>query len=191
MIDFTQNVDKCLLENVDDWAKKEMTKAEKKGLIPETFAKKDATKTISRLDFAAVVVKLYEVISGKKVETIVNNPFTDTNDEYVLKAYSLGIINGTSETAFILNAEITREQMTTVLTRTLTEAGIDTTVELEKVTKYADDIELNDWGKPSVYSMANKDIVKGVGDNRFNSLENAKIEEALTIVLRSVEVYSK
>lgn len=191
MIDFTQNVDKCSLENVDDWAKKEMTKAEKKGLIPETFAKKDATKAISRLDFAAVVVKLYEVISGKKVETIVNNPFTDTNDEYVLKAYSLGIINGTSETAFTPNAEITREQMATVLTRTLTKAGIDTTVELEKVTKYADDIELNDWGKPSVYFMANKDIVKGVGGNRFNGLGNAKIEEALAIALRSVEVYSK
>ena len=50
------------LENVDDWAKEEMTKAEEKGLIPETFAKKDATKTISRTDFAAVAVKLYEAI---------------------------------------------------------------------------------------------------------------------------------
>ena len=77
------------LSNVDDWAKEEMARALDAGLIPEILAKKDARKAISRLEFVHVAVKLYEAISGKKAEPVSVNPFTDTNDEYVLKAYSV------------------------------------------------------------------------------------------------------
>ena len=168
-----------------------MTKAEEKGLIPETFAKKDATKAITRLDFAAVAVKLYEAISGKKAEKATSNPFTDTNDEYVLMAYALGITKGTSETTFTPNAEITREQMATMLTRALSKAGINTTMDISNTSKFADDSDLNDWGRPSVYFMAKEEIIKGIGDNRFNGLGNAKVEEAIAIALRSVEIFGK
>ena len=172
----------------DDWAIEELTKAEKKGLIPETFAKKDFTKAITRKDFAAVAVKLYEAISGKKAKPIDNNPFVDTNDEYVLAAYNLGITNGTSETTFTPDAQITREQMATMLTRALVAAGINTDINLDKIAKFADDNVLSDWGRPSVYFMASKEIIKGIGENKFDGLGNAKIEEALAIALRSVEV---
>ena len=179
------------LSSVDDWAKEEMAKAEEKGLIPETFASIDATKPITRLEFAAVAVKLYEAISGKKAEPVAVNPFTDTNDEYVLKAYALGITLGTSETTFTPNAEITREQMATMLTRALNKAGINTEYDITNATKFADDSNLNDWGRPSVYFMAKEEIIKGVGDNRFNGLGNAKVEEAIAITLRSVEIFGK
>jgi len=179
------------IQNVDEWAKEEMSKADEKGLIPETFAKKDATKAITRLDFAAVAVKLYEVISGKKAEKATSNPFTDTNDEYVLKAYALGITKGTSETTFTPNAEITREQMATMLTRALSKAGINTEYDITNTTRFADDNELSDWGRLSVYFMAKEEIIKGIGDNRFNGLGNAKVEEAIAIALRSVDKFSR
>ena len=179
------------LENVDEWALTEMAKAEEKGLIPETFAKKDATKAISRLDFAAVAVKLYEAISGNKAKPAANNPFDDTDDEYVLKAYALGITKGTAETIFSPNDEITREQMATMLTRALEKAGINTTVDLEKISKFADDGEMHDWGKASIYYMSSIEIIKGVGDNTFNVLGNATIEQALLISERSAEKFAK
>ena len=180
-----------ILTNVDEWAKQEMVKADEKGLIPETFANKDASKAITRTEFAAVAVKLYEAISGKKAEKTTSNPFTDTNDEYVLKAYALGITNGTSETTFTPNMEITREQMATMLTRALTKAGINTEYDITYATRFADDSELSDWGRPSVYFMAKEEIIKGIGNNRFNGLGNAKVEEAIAIALRSVDVYTK
>ena len=179
------------LSSVDDWAKEEMIKAEEKGLIPETFNGKDATKAITRLDFAAVAVKLYEAISGKKAEPVAVNPFTDTNDEYVLKAYALGITFGTSKTTFTPNAEITREQMATMLTRALNKAGINTEYDITNATRFADDSKLNDWGRSSVYFMAKNEIIKGIGDNRFNGLGNAKVEEAIAIALRSVDKFSR
>ena len=179
------------IEKVDDWAKDEMREADEKGLIPETFMKKDATNPITRLDFAAITVKLYEAISGKKAEPAADNPFTDTSDDYVLKAYALGITKGTSETTFTPNAEITREQMATMIDRALSKAGINITVDLEYVTKFDDDYEMHDWGRHSIYAMAKEEIVKGVGDNKFNPLGNAKVEEALAISLRCVEIYKK
>jgi uncharacterized repeat protein (TIGR02543 family) len=179
------------IENVDEWAKEEMDKANEKGLIPETFKKKDATKPISRLDFAAVAVKLYEAISGKIAEVPSNNPFIDTNDEYVLKAYGLEITNGTSENTFTPDIEIPREQMATMLTRALSKAGINVSVDLESTKPFADDNDMHDWGRPSVYFMASKEIIKGIGDNLFNAVGNSKIEEAIAISLRSVETFGK
>jgi len=187
--------------NVDDWAKEELDEAEKKELIPETFVSMDATSAITRKDFAAIAVKLYEALTGKEAypnyvmtsKKDANpkpyNPFTDTDDEYVLKAYALEITLGTSETTFTPNAEITREQMATMLTRALRISGINTQYDITNATRFADDSDLSDWGRPSVYFMAGWDIIKGIGDNKFNGLGNAKIEEAIAISLRSVEVF--
>ncbi len=177
--------------NVDDWAKEEMEKAIEMGLVPETFSKKDATKPITRLDFAAVAVKLYEALTGKKAEPAKENPFTDTGDEYVLKAYALGITKGTSKTTFTPKTEITREQMATMLTRAFAKAGINTEIDITNITRFADDSDLSDWGRPSVYFMEKEEIIKGIGNNLFNGLGNAKVEEAIAIVLRSVEVFAK
>ena len=175
----------------DDWAVDELKKAEKKGLIPEILKNKDFTKPITRKEFAAVAVKLYEAITKTKATPVQDNPFTDTNDEEVLKAYALGITIGTSDTTFTPNVEITREQMATMLTRALNKVGIIVSVDLDKVVRFDDDNLLGDWGRPSVYFMAGKEIIKGVGDNKFDGLGNAKIEESLAITLRSVEVFDK
>ena len=178
-------------EKADDWAKEEMEKADEIGLIPETFAKKDFTKQIDRTDFASVAVKLYEAISGKKAEAGSSNPFTDTDNEYVSKAYALGITKGTSETTFSPNVEITREQMAAMLTRALEKAGIDITVNSETADKFDDDTDIHDWGRTAIYFMSSKEIIKGIGDNKMDPLGNAKIEEAIAIALRCVEIFKK
>ena len=178
------------LVNVDEWAKEEMAKAEELRLIPETFNKKDASKEISRADFCAVAVELYAAIVKNTVQVPENNPFTDTNDPYVLKAYSLGITKGISSTEFG-NGTITREQMATMVDRALRKAGINITIDLENVIKFDDDNEMHDWGRPSIYAMAKEEIIKGIGNNKYDPLGVAKVEEALAISLRCIEMYKK
>ena len=174
-----------------DWAKDEINKANKKGLIPEKLKNEDLTKVITRKEFAYVVVKLWETITGKTASVGSNNPFVDTNDQEVLKAYNLEITNGTSETTFSPDSLITREQMATMMTRALTKAGINTAVDLEKVNKFADDEEMHDWGKASVYYMSNLEIIKGVGDNKFGVTGNATREQSILISDRSIEKSGK
>ena len=173
------------------WAIDELTKANEAGLIPLIFDKEDLTQNITRKEFAHVAVKLYEKISGKKAEAVAKNPFTDTKDEEVLKAYNVGITAGMSETTFEPDTLITREQMATMMTRALTKAGIDTKVDLSKVEKFADDAEMHSWGKDSIYYMSNIGIIKGMGDNKFGVLGNATREQSLLISVRSAEKFAK
>ena len=81
--------------------------------------------------------------------------------------------------------------MATMLTRAIKLAGIDVTVDLDEVAKFADDSDLSDWGRESVYYMAANEIIKGVGTNKFDVFGNATIEQAVAIALRAVNTLSK
>ena len=178
-------------KKASSWAEEELDKANALNVIPEIFNKQDLTQNITRKEFAHVAVKLYEKLTGKKATAITKNPFTDTTDVEVLKAYNVGITLGTSDTTFTPDALITREQMATMMTRALTKAGIDTKVDLEKATKFADDAEMHDWGKESIYYMSSIEIIKGVGDNLFDNKGNATREAAILISIRSAEKFAK
>ena len=173
------------------WALTELEKAQKDGLIPETFDKRDFTEPINRKDFAAVSVKLYEALTGKKAEPVKENPFTDTKDEYVLKAYNLEITKGVSNTTFSPDAKITREQMATMLTRALEKAGVKTEVDMVNVARFADDDTISSWALESVYFMSFNEIIKGIGNNNFGAQDNSTLEQALLISLRSVDAFKK
>ena len=174
-----------------EWAEEELDKANKLDVIPEIFKKQDLTQNITRKEFAHVAVKLYEKLTGNKATAVANNPFKDTDDVEVLKAYNVGITQGTGADTFTPDALITREQMATMMTRALIKAGIDTKVDLEKVTKFADDGGMHDWGKESIYYMSSIEIIKGIGNNTFNVLGNATREQALLISVRSAEKFAK
>lgn len=178
--------------NASEWAKPELEKADENKLIPDMLNGKDFTSNITRREFAATCVKLYEKVSGKKGTQASNNPFTDTNDAEVLKAYNLGITNGTSETTFSPDALITREQMATMMTRALNKSGVNTTIDVNAVSdKFADHDEISTWALDGVYFMSARGVIKGVGENRFNVKGNATREQALAISSRSVTEFKK
>ena len=173
-----------------EWAEPELKEASKENLIPEIFDEADLTKNITRKEFAHTVVKMYEKITGQKAVPIAKNPFTDTKDKEVLKAYNIGITNGTSDTTFSPDALITREQMATMMTRALTKAGKDTS-RPESAKLFADDSEFSGYAKDSIYYMSSIEIIKGVGENKFDAKGNASREQALAISIRCVKKLNK
>lgn len=173
-----------------EWAEPELKEASKQNLIPEIFDEADLTKNITRKEFAHTVVKMYEKITGQKAVPIAKNPFTDTKDKEVLKAYNIGITNGTSDTTFSPDSLITREQMATMMTRALTKAGKDTS-RPASAKLFADDSEFSEYAKDSIYYMSSIEIIKGVGENKFNAKGNASREQALAISIRCVKKVNK
>ena len=171
------------------WALDELAKAKEAGLIPTVLDKEDFTKNITRKEFAHVAVRLYEKVAGELAEPAKNNPFTDTNDEEILKAYNLGITQGMSATTFEPDTLITREQMATMMTRALAKAGVDTSVDMAFVEKFADDASFGKWYVESIYFMASNGIIKGVGDNKFDPQGQASREASLLISVRSAESF--
>ena len=190
-----------------DWAKAELEKAEEMGLIPEILDGADLTADITRAEFAAVSVKVYEALSGTPALPAVANPFTDTADAEILKAYNIGAVNGTSAITYSPNDLLNREQAATMLTRVFKRVTLpgwtlatDANFKLDytKPALFADDADISDWAKESVYFMAANNIINGVGNNKFapknitteeqaQGYANATREQALIIAMRMVE----
>jgi len=190
-----------------DWASDDLQKASDMGLIPDVLMEADLTKPISRLEFAAVCVKVYENLAGTKAIPAIVNPFTDTSDVEVLKAYNTGITSGIAADKFGPNVLLNREQAATMLTRVFKRVTIpgwtlDTdsqyTLNYTMPAKFADDAKISAFAKPSVYFMVSNEIISGVGNNVFapaavTSAEKAKNyasatrEQALVIAVRMAE----
>ncbi len=170
-----------------EWAVKELNEAKELELIPEMLKVADLTQPITRLEFAAVSVRAYEVLADTYAFAgTAPNPFKDTENEEVLKAYNLGITKGTSDTEFSPNALITREQMATMMARVLNKIGTNTTIEGPKE-KFNDHTDISDYALESVYFMSANEIIKGMGDNTFSPKGTATREQAIIIATRMVK----
>ncbi len=190
-----------------DWSQNEIDRADEIEIIPEILKNTDLTKNITRAEFAAVSVKAYEKLSGKKAAPISNNPFVDCDDIEVLKAYNLGITSGVSATNFEPDTLLNREQAATMLTRVFKRATVDGwTINTDsqfkltyvKPATFADDGNISEWAKDSVYFMAANEIINGIGGNKFapqnttteeeaTGYANATREQAIIIATRMVE----
>lgn len=176
--------------NVSSWASAEVQKAVDNGLYPDIFNGADLTKPITRGEFAAVAVKLYETLSGTAATPAPANTFTDTRDTTVLKAYALDIVGGVGGGKYAPNELLNREQAAAMLTRvykklnwegwTLAGDASYTPHSLDNkgVAPFADDANISAWAKPSVYFMVKYDIIKGLGGNRFGPKNTTSAETA-------------
>lgn len=177
---------------VSDWAKQETDEAYARNLIPLEMLGTDLKMDVTREQFAAIAVALYERITGKVADASTENlPFTDcsptgTYSRYVAAAYKLGITNGTSETTFTPSATITREQLATMLYRVILKAREEGIIEnelpltLENVA-FTDDAQISKYAHESVYYMAKRGIIKGMSETEFAPQGVATKEQAILI----------
>ena len=193
------------------WAEPEIEKAFEYDLVPEILEHAVLDEPITRLEFAAVSVKVYENIANTKALPSVVNPFLDCADIEMLKAYNVGITKGISATEFAPDVSLNREQAATMLTRVFKRATMNSwtlatdsqfTLSYEKPAAFADDLKISDWAKDSVYFMAANNIINGIGNNMFapsnttteeeaTNYANATREQALLIAVRMVENLKK
>ena len=189
-----------------EWADDEIDDAEEEDLIPDSLRDKDLTLPITRAEFAGVSVKVYENLGNTKALPAVINPFTDTSDLDVMKAYNVGVTNGIGDDLFAPDYLLNREQCATMLTRVFkrsTMPGWTLETDRQFVLVYdqpalfADDHDISGWARDSVYFMVSNHIINGIGDNRFAprnttseqealGYANATREQALAIAVRMV-----
>ncbi len=182
---------------VSDWARKEADEAFARNLIPIEMLGTDLKMDVTREQFAAIAVALYERITGKVADDSTDNlPFTDcsptgTYSRYVAAAYKLGITNGTSDTTFAPTQTITREQLSTMLYRVILkarEAGIienEMPLTLDEFA-FDDDAQISGYAHESVYYMAKRGIIKGMSETEFAPQGVATKEQAILISNRIV-----
>lgn len=141
---------------------------------------------ITREEFAELTVWLYARAENVNRNDLVQwNPFADTNNPMVAKAYNLGIVLGTGYDSldrrlFTPTKNVTRQEIAVMMVKELKILGVDVTPKYTK--KFADDDQIASWAYDAVAFAAETGIISGVGDNKVAPRNNATREQALTIV---------
>lgn len=172
-----------------DWAEDSLRIAEINNIVPYVIKNSDVSQPITRAEFAAVAVRLYDAMSEDDAEAADYNPFTDTSDRDVLKAYAAGIVNGITDKSFEPGSPLSREQAAAMLGRVYM-LSRQADLKPEYDLKFADDSSISQWAKPSVYFMSESGILDGVDGNRFAPGDRTSREQAIVIAARMLERYS-
>ncbi len=171
-----------------DWAVDEFSAASNTGFVPTLFNNPEYKSIINRLQFAQLAVNLAEKLTGKSIEKVSANTFTDCDNEAVLKAYSAGIINGVSETEFAPYNNLTRQQLATMLYRTIN--YIEANNNSSKITisndisDYSDAGIVADYAKEAVATLAANDIMKGVSETQLSPRGDCSVEQGVILIYR-------
>ncbi len=129
-------------------------------------------------------------------DTGANTKFTDVSPgAYYEKAVSWakesGIVNGVSDTLFAPDANITREQIATIMHRYAKYKGYDVTVgESTNILSYEDFGKISEYAVSAVQYAAGSGMMGGKTPSTINPLDNATRAETAAILMRFVN-YNK
>jgi len=152
--------------NASNWAKTELDKAAEYDLIPQSLKGADMTKPITREEFAELAVKLYEKTTGTVAAAASPNPFTDTKNPEILKAFKVGVTTGTSATTFAPKELTNREQVATMLSRAIRVMAPGGDFSTNGAPTFIDQKDISSWALEHVMFMGKSGIIKGT-DGKF------------------------
>lgn len=180
-----------------DWAKDVVEEAASAGLIPDSLYGMDLTNGITREEFAAVAVNLHAALGGAAEAYEGENPFSDTDDVYVLTAYGLGVVNGVGGGRFAPDKTLTREQAVTMLGRVYELAEKGAVADGSGLLKKGSDgMAFDDAGMIAEYAanyiafFVDQGIVEGVGNHQFAPQKTMTREQAIKVAMETVKKLS-
>ncbi|MDD5492328.1 MAG: S-layer homology domain-containing protein, partial [bacterium] len=174
--------------SASSWAVPEITEAEKNGLTYDGIMN-NFTRPITREEFCVIVVKLYEGISDKKAESG-QNPFNDTDNPEIIKAYLLGIVKGTGAGRFSPQNKITRQELCVMIQQALEVSLPALVTDDTELTGYKDTAKIAAWAETAVRFCIHNQIIKGIGSGLIDPLGNTTREQAIAIINRTFERYN-
>ncbi len=164
--------------NASTWATAELQKAEDLGLIPGILKGADMTKPITREEFCELAVLLYEKSTGTAASAAAANPFTDTSNPQILKAFSLGVTTGTSGTTFSPKVLINREQCAAMLFRAIKAIDPNGDYSVAGIKDFPDQKHISSWAGEATKYMSKKGIIKGDNNGNFMPKATTSAQEA-------------
>lgn len=174
--------------SASSWAKPEIEAANTHHLLTSKLSNNFQQK-ITREEFCEIAVRLYEALSHTQAIFDGNNPFTDTTNNEVIKAYKLGITNGTAPDKFSPNNLISRQEICVMLVKTMQAALPGVNIQVANPNVFADEGSIASWATPYVKYSFNKGIMTGTGGNAFDPLNITPREQAIAIINRTYVAY--
>ncbi len=189
---------KELVKTADEWSVDYIIDANKLELLSENMLTKDAKKGMTRAEYADIITTLYSKFT-KLPKTIENpekeNPFTDTNDVNIITAHKYKLFNGIGNNMANPDGILTREQMCTLINRTILQTG--NVVSDYKMPKqyssfrkeYKDQKDISEFALQSMINLNNDMIILGDSQGYLKPKANISRQEAVIVSLRSLKTY--
>jgi len=176
------------LAGASDWAKAEILKANEYNLLTGRV-KGEYTSYITREEFCELAVRLYKSLSGNKLPEAGSSPFTDTQNESIIVANKIGIVNGVGNKKFAPGNKATREEIAVMLYRTLKAAQPENSSSGTGNYRFSDHDQISDWAVDEVLYLAGEGIINGFENNKFNPRRYTSREEAIALIKRMYEEF--
>jgi len=173
------------LDTASAWAHGGINTAVDAGLVPE-WMQNNFTNRITRGEFAALAVTLYETVTGSEIRG--RRAFNDTDDVYVQKAGYIGVVTGTGDNNFNPNMSFNREQGAVMLSRLLAALGEPVT---QEAPTFADNHLISDWAFYEVGHVQYAGIMQGFENNIFHPngpRATMTREQSIVTILRIFEM---
>ena len=171
------------------WAGEFINEAINNKLVPKSLQGK-YTQAITRAEFCALAVTLFELLRGKITVTITGttentdlNLFTDTKDENVIKMATLGVVSGVGNKKFDPDGLLTREQVAVILSKLAEKIG-KPFPEGQKV-NFADNNAISSWALDAIGQMQAEGIMNGIVKNNFEPQDFFTREQSIITILRT------
>gem|GEM_PF-4358783 len=160
-----------------------------KGKSSESFA---PNSQITRAEFVQILANM----SGDDLSKYTKSSFDDVSEKVwyakaVEWAVKNGIAGGTGNDKFSPNANITRQDMSVMISKYVENVEKKTLPDVNKAVKFADNSEIASYAKDSVTAMQKAGIINGVKNNlgsySFNPRANATRAEATTMIANYIK----
>jgi hypothetical protein len=176
-----------VIETADTWAKEGLQAAIDEGLATDRMTKMYYKMPTRRDEFSELVMRFYDLLKGPEI-LVSDNPFTDTDSMFVLRANKAGIVNGMGEGIFNPEGEINKETLCVMIVRALKSAGIEVNEAGDFKQKFGDVNQVSSWALSSMKILNQAEIYKGDGINLMPKQIVDK-ETALILLYRAYNHY--
>jgi len=171
------------------WAEPELKEAFDSGLTYSTVMN-NYKNNITREEFCILIIKLYEKLTGISAKEG-TDPFNDTDNKEILKAYKLGIVQGTSTDTFSPFYNITRQEICVMIFRTLNASGKNSNSDTSGDFPFKDASNIASWAIEAMKFAYKNQIMKGLSPDTIDPLSNTTREQGIVLLLRTFKKYSE
>lgn len=177
---------------MSQWAEDGVNRAASDNMIDDNLLGNDYTRTANRLQLASIAVRLAETMTGKEVKDP-GRKFSDTDNSYANRAAQMQLFDGICNGNFQADATVSRQEMATVLRRTLTyienNSKIGYSTYTSRLSRYTDQAQLKDWAKEPMACMEALGVVYPATSTTLAPAAPVSIELALDVAERCTRAH--
>jgi len=173
---------------VAQWFEPSLREMQELDLLPASYEGFDLSQDITRGEMCELAVYAFERITGYSIIPYSMDYFSDTKDEFVVKAFELGIVDGYPDGTFQPDALLTRQEFFQIIENFCNSAAFRPDGGSSYLASFADSEDVAAWAAEAAQICVRYGYVNGKADDDGLFLDpngHTSRQEAMAMFLRA------